>query len=70
MDGLTMALLISIGLILGSFLLVSVFLKLQSFFRELDYINKEIRRNTGSKRKYWISQKKKLWRKLLPFGRK
>ena len=37
------------------------------FFRELKYINCEIRRNHGSERHYWIRRKRKLLLSLIPF---
>ena len=59
--------LVAIVLVLLFFLSVSLFMKLRQFWKELTYINKEIRRSTGSEKKYWINQKKNLWRSFLPF---
>lgn len=67
---LPIPLLIAIALVLGFFLFVSIFLKIRTFRKELTYINKELRRNTGASRKYWLEQRKKLWLSLLPFRRK
>lgn len=40
---------------------------LQWFRRELQYLNKEIARTTGSEKKHWEKRKKRLWRSLIPF---
>lgn len=43
-------------------LLVAAFvIKVKEFFKELQYINIEIKRNSGAERKYWILRRKKLW---------
>lgn len=43
-------------------LLVAAFvIKVKEFFKELQYINIEIKRNSGAERKYWILRRRKLW---------
>lgn len=37
------------------------------FSRELQYLNNEIRRSEGKRRKYWKRKRRKLWRSLIPF---
>lgn len=38
-----------------------------AFSRELRQLNSEIRRTTGSERRYWIRRRRRLWLSLLPF---
>ena len=37
------------------------------FFRELKYINEEIRRNHGDEKKRWKRRRARLWLSLIPF---
>ena len=48
--------------VLGAFIAFLV-----EFFRELRYLNQEIRCNHGVARDYWIRQRRRLWLSLLPF---
>ena len=52
-----------------SLLLLSLALKISTFKRELGYINREIRRTTGSEQAHWKRQKRRLWKSLLLFVR-
>lgn len=55
--------------LVGLGLLINVYLFINSFAKELDYINMEIRRSDDDERKYWISQRRHLWLSLIPFVR-
>ena len=48
-------------------LLVGFCMFINDFSQELKYINCEIRRNTGSERRYWIRRRRRLWLSLIPF---
>ena len=47
--------------------LVAISSYINNFSYELKTINHELNRSTGSKRRYWIRRKRKLWLSLLPF---
>ena len=51
-------------------LLVGLAVKLNEFFRERDYIEREIRRTTGAEQRHWKREKRRLWLTLLPFYRR
>ncbi len=40
---------------------------MNSFQRELRYLNNEIRRTEGEERLMWISRKRRLWLSIIPF---
>ena len=42
--------------------------KVKRFRRDLNYMDMEIRRTSGSEREYWKNEKKQLWRSLLSFS--
>ena len=48
-------------------LFVALAVKVKAFRDDLEYLNMEIRRTTGSDRKYWKKKRRKLWLSLL-FG--
>lgn len=48
-------------------ILGALILSLVDFFRELQYLNKEISCTSGAERRYWIQQRRRLWLSLLPF---
>lgn len=50
--------------ILFLFKLVSLF---SEFHDELRYLNDEIKRTSGSERKFWMRKKRRLWLSLIPF---
>ena len=50
-------------------LLVGLAQFIKDFSRELRYLNNEVRRTTGSERRYYIRQRRKLWLSLIPFVR-
>ena len=58
--------------IIGIIILIAVIFYLTVLFttfkRELDYINREIKRTYGSEREHWKRQRKRLWLSLLPFS--
>lgn len=59
-----------IALFIGAiiFLIIVRFaLRLEGFKRHLKYINMEISRTSGSERKYWQKQKRRLFLSLIPF---
>lgn len=37
------------------------------FFKELEYLNMEIKRTDGEERRYYLCQRRRLWLSLLPF---
>ena len=65
MDTVSAALLViaaaSLILVIGIYMAINA----HKFSRELQYINMEIARTTGSERKYWKKQRRKLWLSLL-----
>ncbi len=69
-DSTTGTLLIILGLFFAIILLVGIVTKLNRFTNELRYINMEIKRNTGSQKKLWQKEKRRLWLSLLPFFRR
>jgi len=44
-----------------------VYVFIKDFLLELQYINCEIRRTTGTERKHWLYMRKRLWLSLIPF---
>ena len=61
-----------IGIISVIIFLIALYLgiRISSFKDELDYINTEIYRTTGSERIHWQHEKKRLWLSLIPFYRR
>ena len=55
--------------VFGLGLLIKVCLFIDSFAKELNYINMEICRSDDDERGYWISQRQHLWLSLIPFVR-
>ena len=57
--------------IIGFFLLIGLLFGLAQFLNdfmsELRYLNNEIGRTDGEKRKHWIRQRRRLWLSLIPF---
>lgn len=53
--------------ILAIFLLIRLARFLNDFSQELKYINTEIRRTSGSERRYWLYKRRRLWLSLIPF---
>ena len=37
------------------------------FYRELRYLNGEIKRNEGREKKRWIKRRRRLWLSIIPF---
>ena len=68
-DLLFWILVILFAALMGLGLLINVCLYINSFAKELDYINMEIRRTDDDEREYWISQRRHLWLSLIPFVR-
>ena len=48
-------------------LFVALMMKIKVFRDDLEYVNMEIRRNTGAERKRWKRKRRKLWLSML-FG--
>ena len=69
-DGVTIGMLIVLGLIVGGLFVAKLALTLGSFRKELYYINAEIRRTIGAEKAYWKREKRRLWCSLLPFYRR
>lgn len=44
--------------------IAALIIRIINFSQELKYINSEIRRTYGEEKKYWISQRKRLWLSL------
>ncbi|MBE6729756.1 MAG: hypothetical protein E7568_05950 [Ruminococcaceae bacterium] len=57
---------IVVGAILFLLLLKSV-LYINEFYKELKYLNSEIRRTRGGERKFWLYKRRRLWLSLIPF---
>ena len=51
-------------------LLAGLVKNIDTFKHELDYINMEIARSEGDRRKHWQKKKRQLWLSLLPFYRR
>ena len=59
-----------IGIVAAFFLIISLVglgSFLSNFFRELRYINCEIKRNDGVERRYWMRKRRRLFLSLIPF---
>ena len=56
-----------IAAIFGFLLLIKLGFFINSFSRELNYLNIEIKRTEGSERKYWLRKRRRLWLSLIPF---
>jgi len=56
-----------IAVLFVGLLLFGVTAFINDFSRELKHLNNEISRTTGRERRYWIRQKRSLWRSLIPF---
>lgn len=61
----------SLIIIIAAFFLIVLLFGLAQFIndfsRELRYLNNEIERTTGSERRYYIRQRRRLWLSLIPF---
>lgn len=60
-------------LIVGAVLiaaLIDLLPRLRNFRRELDSINREIRRCRGTERSFWVRKRRALWCSLIPFFHK
>ncbi len=67
MDTGSAVLLLAIGLVVLLAFGIYVALSAPRFFRELQYLNMEISRTTGSEREYWLKERRRLWLSLIPF---
>lgn len=70
MDSVTAGMVVALILVVIGMLITALVQKTKRFRRDLNYMNTEIRRTTGSEREYWKHEKKRLWRSLLPFCRR
>ena len=48
-------------------LMIGMVSSMNSFSRELRYLNREIKRAYGRERKVWLRRRRRLWLSLLPF---
>lgn len=48
-------------------LMIGMVSSMNSFSRELRYLNREIKRSYGVERKHWLRRRRRLWLSLLPF---
>lgn len=69
-DSVTAGMMAALILVVIGMLITASAQKLKRFYRDLNYMNMEISRTTGSEREYWKHEKKRLWRSLLPFSRR
>lgn len=63
-------LLVVVIVFLAIVFLAALAIKINDFSHELDYINREIGRTTGTEQRYWKRKKCRLWLSLLSFYRK
>jgi H+/gluconate symporter-like permease len=70
MDSLTAGMIVALILVVVGMLIAALFQKTKRFRRDLNYMNMEIRRTSGSEQEYWKHEKKRLWKSLLPFCRR
>lgn len=68
-DPVTYILIAIIILFFATLFLVAIVSRLYDFSRELDFINREIKRTAGGEQRYWKREKRRLWLSLLPFYR-
>ena len=69
-DPIVFLLFVILIIFFAGLLLVGLISKISDFCHELDYINREIARTVGGEQQYWKRKKRRLWRMLLPFGRR
>ncbi len=62
-----LAIVILIGIFVAILFMIRVTFWLQWFFKELDYLNKEIARTAGKERERWIARKRRLIFWWFPF---
>ncbi|MBR3778986.1 MAG: hypothetical protein IKL13_04625 [Clostridia bacterium] len=61
-----LTILFAIMVVIALVLIVS-FSWLNWFYRELRYLNSEIKRNEGREKKRWIKRRRRLWLSIIPF---
>lgn len=66
-DTPTAVVLVILGAFFAIAFLVALIIKINDFSREMDYLNREIRRTEGVEREHWKREKKRLWLSILPF---
>lgn len=66
-DTLIVLVIVIIAIMAISALMVGVASSMNSFSRELRYLNREIKRSYGRERKVWLRRRRRLWLSLLPF---
>ena len=69
-DSMTAAMLLALILVLAGMFITALVQGINRFRRDLQYINMEISRTIGSEKAYWMEQRRRLWRSLLPFCRR
>ena len=70
LDSVTVGMMAALILVISGMLIAAFAQKAKRFYRDLNYMNMEISRTTGSEREYWKREKKRLWRSLLLFSRR
>lgn len=70
LDTATMAMLVFVMLFLAFGIMVSLAMKISDFYKELQYLKREIGRTEGAERQYWLREKRRLWMSLIPFCRR
>lgn len=62
-----------LGALVGVVLLAAAILRfvtwINEFQQELDMLNTEIARNTGTEQQYWLKRRRRLWLSIIPFVR-
>lgn len=70
LDIATAAMLVFVVLLLAFGFVVSLAMKISDFYKELQYLKREIGRTEGAERQYWLREKRRLWMSLIPFCRR
>ena len=66
-DTLIVLVIVIIAIMAISAMMVGVVSSMNSFSRELRYLNREIKRSYGRERKVRLRRRRRLWLSLLPF---
>lgn len=69
-DSMTAAMLLALIVVLAGMFITALVQGINRFHRDLQYINMEISRTVGAEKAYWMEQRRRLWRSLLPFCRR
>ena len=69
MTGTDILLLSVAAIVILPIVLVGIAMRINSFTKELRYLNIEISRTTGEQRQHWLRLRRRLWLSLIPFVR-